>query len=106
MSPRPLLPAVLLLALARTAGSQDTATRPLAPMEREIALAERALQEDERQIAESHYHAALYAGLMLHGALAAAEGRFADAREAFTRASSAIVDSGDAVESLASVDLQ
>jgi len=106
MSPRPLLLAVLLLAVATTARGQDSAPRPLAPMEREMALAERALNDDERQIAESHYRTALYAGWMLHGALAGADGRFADARAAFTRASSAIVDSGDALQSLASIDLQ
>jgi tetratricopeptide (TPR) repeat protein len=79
---------------------------PLAAMNASIARAETALAANESQIAESRYREALYSGWMLRGAIAAADGRYPDARDAFTRASSAIVDSGDALQSLALVDLR
>src|SRR5215831_6704598 len=87
-------------------------TRPLAAPESlaainaTIARAEAALTADERQLAESRYREALYGGWMLMGAIASADGRYADARDAFAQASSAIVDSGDALQSLALVDLR
>jgi tetratricopeptide (TPR) repeat protein len=78
----------------------------LAPVNTSVARAEAALESDERQIAESRYRDALYAGWMLLGAIASADGRYGDARDAFTQASSAIVDSGDALQALALVDLR
>ena len=97
---------VLLLVCHATARAQQTADRPLAPIETRMAAAERALADEERQLAESHYRGALYAGWMLLGSLAIADGRFADARDAFTSASTSVVDSGDALQSLALVHLQ
>ena len=93
---------VLLLGVTTLARAQA----PLAPVEAEIAAAERALSTDERQLAESHYHGALYAGWMLMGALASADRRFVDARDAFTHASASVVDGADALTSLAMVHLQ
>src|SRR3954453_16605956 len=93
---------VLLLGVTTLARAQA----PLAPVEGEIAAAERALSAGERQLAESHYHGALHAGWMLMGALASADGRFVDARDAFAHASASVVDSADALTSLAMVHLQ
>jgi len=42
---------------------------PLAPLSREVAAAENALQSGERQIAESHFRSALLEGWMLAGAI-------------------------------------
>src|SRR5919112_801101 len=107
------LTTVLLLGIAAGARAQPPAgraqrspERPLSTVEVKIAAAERALNADERQLAESHYRDALYAGWMLMGALASSEGRFVDARDAFSRASTAVVESADALTSLAMVDLQ
>jgi len=79
---------------------------PLAAVNASIARAEAALAGDERQIAESRYREALYAGWMLMGAVASADGRYGEARAALTEASSAIVDSGEALEALALIDLR
>lgn len=98
--------AVLLLATATAAPAQPHGESPLDPMNAAIAAAERALAEHEPQIAESHYREALFAGWMAMGAIAAADGRFNDARDAFTHASTSIVESGDALQELAVVDLQ
>src|SRR5215831_5452271 len=93
--------AALVLALqARPPATSD----PLAAINTTIARAETALAADERQLAESRYREALYGGWMLMGAIASADGRYTDARDAFTQASGAIVDSGDARQSLALVD--
>ena len=79
---------------------------PLAPLSREVAAAENALQSGERQIAESHFRTALLEGWMLAGAIAATDGRLIDAREAFTRAASATASSRAAEQALAAVQLQ
>ena len=97
---------LLLVGGAATAHAQPARDRPLGPIESRMAAAERALADDERQLAESHYRGALYAGWMLIGGIGVSDGRFADARDAFTRASTAIVDSRDALQSLALVNLQ
>ncbi len=98
---------VLLLARSVRADAQpNAALDPLAPVQRAMSAAERALADDERQLAESHYRGALYAGWMLLGAIATSDGRFTDARDAFSRASTAVVDSGDALQALAMVHLQ
>lgn len=71
-----------------------------------MALAERALRDEERQVAESHFRGALYHGWMLRGALALGEGDARSARDAFARAAAAVVDNREALQSLALVDLQ
>ena len=91
---------------AAAAIAQTKASDPVAPLEAELAAAEQALRNDERQIAESHYRAALYHGWMVTAAIAVSERRLADAREAFGRAAGAVVDNHDALQSLAIVDLQ
>ncbi|HTL42919.1 MAG TPA: tetratricopeptide repeat protein [Vicinamibacterales bacterium] len=95
-----------LLGAAAPRASAQQPPDPLAPVTVAMAAAERALADDERQIAESRYRDALYAGWMVVGATASADGRFKDARDAFSHASTAIVDSGDALQSLAMVDLR
>jgi Flp pilus assembly protein TadD len=71
-----------------------------------VTAAETALQAGERQIAESHLRSALFEGWMLLGAIAAEEGRLADARQAFSRAGSATASSRAADEALAAVATQ
>jgi len=96
---------LVVLALALQA-KKPAAPDPIAPINAAIARAEAALAADERQLAESRYREALYAGWMVMGAIASAEGRYTDSRDAFQQASTAIVDSGDALQSLALVDLR
>jgi tetratricopeptide (TPR) repeat protein len=79
---------------------------PLGGLTTAVAAAESALQLGERQIAESHLRAALYEGWMLLGAIAATEGRLADARTAFTHASTAVANNRAADEALAAVQTQ
>lgn len=86
--------------------AQSKQQDPVAALQAKVAAAERALQENERQIAESRYRDALFDGWMITAALAVGEGRLADARGAFDRASQAVVDNRDALQSLAIVDLQ
>lgn len=97
---------VLVPGAVAPARAQNAASSPLAGIDGEIAAAERALAEDERQLAESRYRGALYAGWMMLGSIAAADGRFTDARDAYGRASAAVVDAGDAQQALAMVHLQ
>src|SRR5690349_2941625 len=96
----------LLGLLFATASSGQSRPDPAAPVEQSIAAAEAALREGELQIAESHYRSALMAGWMLVGALRLSDQHLADARDAFTRASTSIVDAEPALRSLAIVDLQ
>lgn len=79
---------------------------PLAALNAHIASAERNLQIGERQLAESHFRSALLEGWMLAGAIAATDGRLADARLAFTRAAAATASSRAAEQALAAVQLQ
>ena len=79
---------------------------PAAALGTAVAAAEGALQAGERQIAESHFRSALLEGWMIVGAIAAADGRLADARHAFTRAAAATADSRAAEEALAAVQTQ
>ena len=106
MRPRPALMIAALLFAVPLAARAQPAPDPLGLVQRETAAAEQALGQGELQLAESHYRGALYAGWMTMGSLAAADGRFGDAREAFTRASTSVVESGDALQSLAMIDLQ
>jgi tetratricopeptide (TPR) repeat protein len=85
---------------------RPAAEDPIAPVNAVIARAEAALGAGEPQVAESRYREALFTGWMLRGAIASADGRYTDARDAFQQASSAIVDSGDALQALALVDLR
>jgi tetratricopeptide (TPR) repeat protein len=102
--------AVLLLACSGTSGvtaaQPRAAVDPLASVDRTIAQAEAALRAKEFQVAESHYRAAIAEGWLVIGSLAAADGRLADARDAFARASTLTVDAGPALRALAIVHLQ
>jgi tetratricopeptide (TPR) repeat protein len=97
---------LLAFALALQPKATPPPPDPLAAVTASIARAEAALAADERQIAESRYRDALYAGWMLIGAVASADGRYVEARAAFTEASSAIVESGEALQALALIDLR
>ena len=102
-----LLPAlVIAVAAALPQTKQPASADPIVPVNAAVARAEDALGAGEPQLAESRYREALYAGWMLEGAIASADGRYSDARIAFQQASSAIVDSGDALQALALVDLR
>jgi tetratricopeptide (TPR) repeat protein len=79
---------------------------PMAALQAKVSAADRALQENERQIAESRYRDALYDGWMIAAALGVGDARLTDARDAFDRAAQVVVDNRDALESLAIVDLQ
>ena len=71
-----------------------------------MAAAEASLRQNEIQVAESHFRQALAEGWQVVGALEMAEGRVADARDAYLRASTSAVDSGAALYWLALVHLQ
>src|SRR5688572_31771092 len=94
--------AALLAAVQLRAQPAD----PIGPLTAAVAAAERALQAGERQLAESHFRAALLEGWMLTGALASGEGRLTDARDAFGRAAAATASSRVAEQALATVQLQ
>ncbi len=94
----------LALAVAHTASAQPST--PLAELDTSIAAAEENLRIGEHQIAESRYRTALQKGWMILGRIHASEGRWADARRAFERASTATVDNRSALQSLAIVQLQ
>jgi tetratricopeptide (TPR) repeat protein len=81
-------------------------TDPGAPLEAAMAEAEKSLREGELQTAESRYRSALLEGWLLMGSLQAAEGRLAESREAFRRASTAALETRRALQSLALVQLQ
>jgi tetratricopeptide (TPR) repeat protein len=94
----------VILALTRAAGAQTAGI--LAPLERTIAAAEESLRVDERQLAESRYRTALQQGWMIVGALEASDGRMAEARAAFERASASAVDNRAPLLAVAIVSLQ
>ncbi|MET0212791.1 MAG: tetratricopeptide repeat protein [Vicinamibacterales bacterium] len=94
----------LALAVAHTASAQPST--PLAELDTSIAAAEESLRSDEHQIAESRYRTALQQGWMILGRIHASDRRWADARRAFERASTATVDNRSALQSLAMVQLQ
>jgi tetratricopeptide (TPR) repeat protein len=102
--------AVLLAAISLATGtarqSPARPADPLAGVDAEVARAEQALQNDERQIAESRFRSALYNGWMLTGALELADGRVQQARDAFARAAAAVVNADEALQSLAVVELR
>jgi tetratricopeptide (TPR) repeat protein len=94
--------AVLVLFAAANAYAQD----PSAVVEQDIALAEASLRAGELQLAESHYRDALMHGWMVVGAVRAAEGQLAEAREAFRRATHSAVGADGAFRALALVHLR
>ena len=96
-----LLAGCLPCAAAAEARSDAGATLDLA-----IAAAEKSLREGEPESAESHYRSALQHGWLLMGELEEANGRLAEAREAFRAASTCAADDRRALQSLAQVDLQ
>jgi tetratricopeptide (TPR) repeat protein len=93
-----------LLGMSHRAAAQ--APDPLVVLDRSVAAAEESLRIGERQIAESRYRTVLLQGWMVVGAIAAGEGRLADARRAFERAASSAADGNAAERSLAIVQLQ
>jgi tetratricopeptide (TPR) repeat protein len=102
-----MLAALVFLVVGLTATEAQTkAPDPIAAIDAEVSLAEQALQSDERQIAESHFRGALYRGWMLTGALALSDGQVRQARDAFGRAAAMVVDTHEALQALAVVDLQ
>ena len=94
----------LVIAAAQAASAQPPT--PLAELDTSIAAAEDSLRSGEHQIAESRYRTALQQGWMILGRIHASDGRWADARRAFERASTATVDDRSALQSLAIVQLQ
>jgi tetratricopeptide (TPR) repeat protein len=90
------------LPIAALAGDGGPASR----FELEIARAEQNLQQGEREMAESHYRAALLEGFLLLGALEAAEGRLPEAKEAFRRAGTSAVETRRPRQALALAHLQ
>jgi tetratricopeptide (TPR) repeat protein len=97
---------LLLFTVLTTPQAQTKATDPIARMDAELAEAERALQSHERQLAERHFHAALYSAWMVSGALALSDGHLQQARDAYTHAAAAVENSDAAQQALAVVDLQ
>jgi tetratricopeptide (TPR) repeat protein len=71
-----------------------------------MAAAESRLREGELQVADSEYRSALLEGWLLAGSLDAAEGRLAEAKEAFRHASTAAVETKRALRALALVQLK
>ena len=102
----PCLCLVAWLLFSASAAAQTNAADPFEALQTSVAAAERALQEGERQIADSRFHTALLQGWMIVGAIDVAEDRLADARRAFERAGNATVDNRAALESLALVQQQ
>ena len=98
--------AVIAVLLWTAAPARAQNTDPAAALNAAVAAAETALQIGERQIAESHLRTALFEGWMLLGAIAAHEGRLANARTAFTHASTAVASNRVAEEALAAVQTQ
>lgn len=98
--------ALLLATIFPSWSTVQTQRDPLAPLQETISAAEASLQEGELQIAESRYRSALMQAWMFMGGLHAGEGRFAEARGAFERASTMTVQPRDALHSVALVELQ
>jgi tetratricopeptide (TPR) repeat protein len=98
--------ALLLGAFLPGSVSAQTDADPLALLQATMASAETSLLEGELQLAESQYRAALVQGWMLIGSVAGGEGRLADARHAFDRASTSTTQPRDALLQLAAVYIQ
>ena len=95
------LPMVTVLSALADDSSDDSGA-----FERAIVEAERALQKQELQIAESRYRDALLEGWLLRGALAAAEGDFEGAEAAFEEAGRSAAETRRARTYLALVQLR
>ena len=96
----------VVMAIGASSSAAQNAPDPLAAVDAEISAAEDSLRAGELEIAESRYRSALAAGWMLMGALDAADGRLADARDAFLRASTSAFDARSALQSLALIHLR
>ena len=96
----------MLVVCAQSAVAQTKATDPASPIDAAIAAAEQALRQDERQVAESRYRDALYRAWMLKGAVELADGHASAARDAFAKATLSAVDNDEALQALATMDLQ
>ncbi len=97
---------VASIILLPTRAQAQAEPNPLAELARVVASAEGNLREGERQQAESLYRSALFDAWMMLGQLHMAAAKMAEARDAFERASRAIVDADAALQALAVVDLQ
>lgn len=97
---------VVVLKGLRPGGAAAGAPDAAAPLDRAMAAAETSLREGELQAAESHYRTALLEGWLLMGTLARVEGRPADARDTFRRASASAVENRFALQALALAELE
>jgi tetratricopeptide (TPR) repeat protein len=79
---------------------------PAEALDRTLAAAEAALRDRELQLAESRYRALLFEAWMTLGELHVVAGRLEPARDAFRHASTSVVESAPAFQSLALVQLQ
>ncbi len=95
-----------MLVMPLLAEQQKAEPSPLETLARTVSAAESSLREGERQHAESLYRSALFDAWMMLGQLHVAASRMADARDAFERASRAIVEADAALQAAAIVDLQ
>src|SRR5437773_2632634 len=95
----------LVIAIVPAAAAQ-TASDPVYSVDVNVSAAEQSLSAGELQTAESRYRSALMAGWMLIGALRIADHRLPEARDAFRRASTSVVDANPALQALAVVHLQ
>ena len=100
-----MITTALLVAMVSASAAQ-TPSDPTYAVDVNIAAAEESLGAGELEMAESRYRAALVAGWMLIGALRISDHRLADARDAFVRASTSVVDADPALQALAVVHLQ
>jgi tetratricopeptide (TPR) repeat protein len=103
---RTLVVAGACLIAVRAVDLSAQAPDAMAVLDKTIAAAEDNLRLGERQTAESHYRTALLQAWMILGAVHVSSGRLAEARDAFERASTAAVENGVALQSLATVQLQ
>jgi tetratricopeptide (TPR) repeat protein len=97
---------VASMILLPTRAQAQAEPNPLADLARVVASAEGNLREGERQQAESLYRSALFDAWMMLGQLHMAAAKMAEARDAFERASRAVVEADPALQALAVVDLQ
>lgn len=108
---RPIGPGLAALALlgasaGATANTPPTVNDGPAALERWLGLAEASLRDGELQMAESHYRQALLEGSMILGAFELAEGRAAEAKRHFERATASTADAAPAFKRLALVHLR
>jgi tetratricopeptide (TPR) repeat protein len=94
------------LAMATTQAAIAQPATPLAELDASTAAAEDNLRSGEHQIAESRYRTALEQGWMILGRIEASSARWAAARRAFERASTATVENRAALQSLAVAQIQ